>query len=159
MVPRIEHISEKKLIGKCRQMCFAENTTVELWRSFMPHKKEISKGVDSFLYSLEIYPPDFFIEFNPKRTFKKFATIEVSDFENIPDEMSPLILPSGLYAVFIHKGPASEGPATYNYIFTVWLPQSKYILDQRPHFALMGEKYKNNDPDSEEEIWIPVIPK
>jgi AraC family transcriptional regulator len=31
-------------------------------------------------------------------------------------------------------------------------------LDQRPHVEVMGEKYKNNDPDSEEEIWIPIKP-
>jgi AraC family transcriptional regulator len=61
-----------------------------------------------------------------------------------------------MYAVFIHKGPASKGPETYNYIFGTWLPGSDYILDSRPHFALMGEKYKNDDPASEEEIWIPV---
>jgi hypothetical protein len=24
---------------------------------------------------------------------------------------------------------------------------------------LLGEKYKNNDPDSEEEIWIPIRKK
>ena len=35
-------------------------------------------------------------------------------------------------------------------------PKSKYELDKRPHFALMGEEYKNEDPDSEEELWFPI---
>ena len=34
-----------------------------------------------------------------------------------------------------------------------------YTLDDRPHFEILGEKYKNQDPDSEEELWIPIKPK
>ena len=34
-----------------------------------------------------------------------------------------------------------------------------YILDNRPHFEVLGGKYKNNDSNSEEEIWIPVKQK
>jgi AraC family transcriptional regulator len=36
------------------------------------------------------------------------------------------------------------------------LPASGYELDDRPHFEILGERYKNNDPDSEEELWFPV---
>lgn len=43
------------------------------------------------------------------------------------------------------------------YIYGSWLPNStEYARDNRPHFEILGEKYKNNDPESEEEIWIPV---
>jgi AraC family transcriptional regulator len=58
--------------------------------------------------------------------------------------------------VFIHHGPASEAIITYTYIFQTWLPGSEFRLDDRPHFAMMGEKYKDENPNSEEEIWIPV---
>lgn len=34
-----------------------------------------------------------------------------------------------------------------------------YEIDFRPHFEILGEKYKNNDPGSEEEVWIPVRPR
>ncbi|MDP5096829.1 MAG: GyrI-like domain-containing protein [Flavobacterium sp.] len=36
------------------------------------------------------------------------------------------------------------------------MPNSEYQLDNRPHFEILGAKYKNNAPDSEEEIWIPI---
>jgi AraC family transcriptional regulator len=156
MKPRIETLSEKKLTGKRKIMSFAENETFELWKSFMPQKKEILNVIGSDLYSVEVYPPLFFDNFNPAVEFEKWAAIEVTDFQSIPIEMETIILPPGLYAVFIHKGPASSGPKTYQYIFRTWLPGSDFILDNRPHFAVMGPKYKNNDPDSEEEIWIPV---
>jgi AraC family transcriptional regulator len=68
-------------------------------------------------------------------------------------------LPEGLYAVFLHRGPATTGPKTFEYIFQTWLPASEYFLDHRPHFEILGTNYKNDDPDSEEEIWIPVKPK
>ena len=81
---------------------------------------------------------------------------EVTDFDNVPAELETVTVPSGLYAVFTHKGDASTAAKTFEYIFTNWLPNSDYLLDNRPHFEILGEKYKNNDPTSEEEIWIPI---
>jgi AraC family transcriptional regulator len=75
------------------------------------------------------------------------------------NEKKSITLPQGLYAVFVHKGAASEGPKTYQYILGAWLPNSDFKLDNRPHFAIRGEKYKSEDPDSEEELWIPIKAK
>jgi AraC family transcriptional regulator len=156
MEDRIETLNEKKLIGKYMQMSFTENTTFELWSSFMPKRRFIENAVDSNLYSLEVFPENHFDNFNPNDRFQKWAAVEVSDFDHIPSEMNTLIIPSGLYAVFIHKGLQTEGHKTYHSIFTEWLPNSEYEVDDRPHFAIMDEKYKKDNPDSEEEIWIPI---
>jgi AraC family transcriptional regulator len=40
--------------------------------------------------------------------------------------------------------------------FDKWAAVEVMNFDNRPHFAVMGEKYKNEDPDSEEELWIPI---
>ena len=61
-----------------------------------------------------------------------------------------------MYAVFQYKGDQSNAPAFFNAIYSEWLPTSYYELDWRPQFEILGEKYKTNDPNSEEEIWIPV---
>ena len=82
--------------------------------------------------------------------------MEVHGAADCPAGMDLLELPGGLYAIFTHKGPASDAAATYNYIFREWLPVADYMLDQRPHLAVMGEKYKHQDDTSEENIWIPV---
>ena len=74
-------------------------------------------------------------------------------FEKIPEDMESFSLSTGLYAVFEHKGMDT---AIFQQIFTEWLPNAPYILDHRPHFELLGEKYKNGDPNSEEQIWIPI---
>jgi AraC family transcriptional regulator len=157
--PQFRHLEIKTLVGKKLSMSFAANRTFELWRSFMPQLSKIKNRVGLELYSVEIYPQDFFKEFHPTVEFEKWAAVEVTEINSVPPEMEKLIIQSGMYAVFIHRGPASAGPETYNYIFGTWLPGSDYILDNRPHFALMGEKYKNDDPESEEEIWIPVKQK
>lgn len=156
MEAQIKIFTEKKLVGKHIDMSFIENKTFQLWSSFMPRKKDIKNSVDSNLYSLEVFPVGHFDNFEPSNTFQKWAAVEVSDFDHIPKEMETLIIPTGLYAVFIHKGPQSEGHKTYHSIFVEWLPNSDYTIDERPHFAVMDERYKKDDPDSEEEIWIPI---
>lgn len=154
--PRIEHFPGKKLVGERMIMSLANNKTGELWRSFITAKNEINNIVGTDLYSVQTYSTDYFTEFNPAREFEKWATVEVNDFGTIPPGMDTLALPAGLYAVFIHRGAAATGAATFQYIFGTWLPQSVYKLDDRPHFEVLGEKYKNDSPGSEEEIWIPV---
>jgi len=156
MVNRIETLKEKKLIGQYIRMNFIENKTFQLWSSFMPRRKEIKNTVDSDLYSLEVFPVGHFDNFDPNNSFQKWAAVEVSDFNEVPSKMETLVIPSGLYAVFTHKGPQSEGHKTYHSIFVEWLPNSEYTVDERPHFAVMSEKYKKEDPDSEEDIWIPI---
>jgi AraC family transcriptional regulator len=138
------------------KMSFSGNTTSELWRGFMPRLKEISNKTDSSLYSVEIYSEGFFDSFDPDVVFEKWAAAEVSEFAGIPEKMTSLVIPEGTYAVFIYRGLPAEAEGFYRYIFNEWLPSSGYSLDNRPHFAKMGGKYRSNDPASEEEIWIPV---
>jgi AraC family transcriptional regulator len=160
MEPRIEILSEKKLIGKRLTMTFADNKTFELWKSFMPRRKEIVNHLNHELISMQIYDASFdFSHLDLHTKFEKWAAIEVANFDIVPDGMETYVLMGGLYTVFLHKGAASTGPKTFQYIFESWLPNSNYLLDQRPHFEILGEKYKNEDPNSEEEIWIPIKPK
>jgi len=157
MKPRIEQLRETKLIGSRVSMSFANNRTRELWQSFMSGRGEINNAVGRDLYSVEIFhDPSFFRNFNPAMKFEKWAAVKVTDHNSIPDGMESLIIPGGSYAVFHYKGKPSEAQETYRYIYAIWLPASEYTLDDRPHFALMGEKYKGENPDSEEELWIPV---
>jgi AraC family transcriptional regulator len=114
MEPRIATLSEKKFIGKRINTSFARNRTFELWRSFMPRRKEIENIVGTELYSMEVYAPGFFNSFDPTAEFEKWAAVEVVDYENFPSDMQTLTVPTGTYAVFIHKGPASDGPKRTN---------------------------------------------
>ena len=157
ITPRFEFLSEKKLIGKRLKMSLADNKTFQLWQSFMPRRREIQNNINAELISMQVYDePMRFGDF--QQEFEKWAAVEVTDFENIPDEMETFTLESGLYAVFDYKGLNTD-PSIFIHIFGSWLPDSEYVLDNRPHFEILVEKYKNNDPNSEEEIWIPIKPK
>ncbi|MEP6736472.1 MAG: GyrI-like domain-containing protein [Chryseolinea sp.] len=153
---RIEVILERKLVGKRLTMSFAANRTMELWKSFIPHRNQVVNAVGVDLYSIQIYAADYFAHFSPVTTFEKWAAVQVPDFSCIPEGMETFVLPVGKYAVFHYKGSSREGSSTFQYIFKDWLPASGYELDNRPHFELLGLKYKNDDPNSEEEIWIPI---
>ncbi len=157
MRPRIETLTEKKLIWKRLTMSLSNNKTGELWRSFMTRRREISNNLTSEMFSIQVYdkPVDFG---NLNQEFEKWAAVEVSDFGTIPDGMETLKLEGGLYAVFQYKGSSTD-TTIFQFIFGTWLPNSDYLLDSRPHFEILGEKYKNADPNSEEDIWIPIKPK
>ncbi|MBC7587415.1 MAG: GyrI-like domain-containing protein [Chitinophagaceae bacterium] len=160
MQARIETLTERKLIGKRLTMSLANNKTFKLWQSFMPRRKEIKSNLTSELFCMQVYAPLFdFTFYNPNAEFEKWAAIEVANFEHVPNEMETYILTGGLYAVFDYKGLSTD-TKIFQYIFGTWLPNSNnYLLDNRPHFEILGDKYKNNDPNSEEKIWIPIKPK
>jgi AraC family transcriptional regulator len=155
MIPRILHLKEKKLVGKRLTMSFADYKPSELWKSFMPRRKEISNNLTNDLIAMTVYKPTHFRDFKPSNEFEKWATIEVTDFDTVPNEMETFTLNAGLYAVFDYKGLNTDD-SIYHFIYREWIPNSDYALDDRAHFEILGEKYKNNDPTSEEEIWIPI---
>lgn len=136
-------------------MSLVHNLTGMLWATFMPRRKEILNCVSSELYSLQVYPEGYFLNFSPSKEFEKWAAAEVADFTTIPDGMDKLELNGGLYAVFNYKGLSTDH-RIFEYIYGEWIQDSEYQLDFRPHFELLGNKYRNGDPESEEEIWIPV---
>lgn len=158
MNPRIEKLKEKKLIGFNVKMSLTNNKTGQLWGRFGPKIKEIKNRVNEDKISMQIYEPSYYQEFSPNKEFEKWATVEVENFNNIPDEMKSFTLKEGLYAVFNYKGSSSDN-SIFQHIFWKWLPNSPYQVDDRPHFEVLGKEYKNNDPNSEEEIWIPIIEK
>ncbi|MEO1013388.1 MAG: GyrI-like domain-containing protein [Bacteroidota bacterium] len=158
MQSRSEILKPKKLIGLNLKMSLANNLTGQLWGQFGPRIHEIQHRVSEDKISLQIYPPNYYAQFSPSTKFEKWALVEVSSFNNIPEGLQSFKLQGGLYAVFDYKGSSAD-TSIFQYIFSEWLPQSQYVVDDRPHFEVLGPNYKNNDSNSEEEIWIPVREK
>jgi len=160
MTPRIENISDKKMVGMRINLTMAENRekTVQLWRSFGPRKKEIANRLSTDMFSIQIFSNNQVCDdINENTSFEKWAAVEVLDFDQIPSMMETYILAGGLYVVFIHKGTPETFYSTSKYIYNIWLPQSCYEIDnKRAHFDIMGKNYNPNDINSMEEIWIPI---
>ncbi|WP_339703320.1 GyrI-like domain-containing protein [Algoriphagus aquimarinus] len=72
MNPSIKSLTETKLIGKKVRMNFLNNQVQQLWKSFMPRKKEIHNSIDEDLYSVDVYDSlSYFDSFNPATEFDK----------------------------------------------------------------------------------------
>lgn len=155
--PIIITIPQKKLIGQRITMPFNNDQTFKLWSGFMPRRNEIINAVDTSLYSVQVYPEGFLQNFDPSTEFEKWALVEVEGYNSVPESMVTFDLPGGLYAVFHYKGSSDNAAQVFGYILQEWLPKSGYELDARPHFEVLGEKYKTGDVNSEEEIWIPIV--
>ncbi len=155
--PKIVIISEMKMVGNRLTMSLTDNKTSILWKNFMIKRKEIFHNENSDLYSIQIYNPDLdFNDFTPSTSFEKWAAVEVEEIDRIPDKMETLTIPKGEYAVFKYRGLPSNFQKMAEYIFGVWLPNSQYQLDNRPHFEIMKADYNPNDPSAEETVWIPI---
>ena len=108
--------------------------------------------------SMQVFPNGASQVADPEAMFAKWAVVRVQEFESVPAGMKTYDLRGGLYAVFVHNGPATD-LSTFFYIFQDWLPISEYSLDDREHFEALPEGYNALDPNAREEIWIPVRPK
>lgn len=156
--PKICHLKSKTLVGISTKMSIFNNKTAQLWGQFGPKIIKVENKCNSDKISLQIYPDNYFKAFSPTTEFTKWACVEVSSIKNLPENCEQLIVQAGDYAVFNYKG-SSQNTQIFEDIFTKWLPNSEYLIDNRPHFEILGDKYKNNDADSEEEIWIPIKKK
>ncbi len=155
MFLRLERVSERKFLGISLKMSLIDNKTAELWSGFSPMINSIQNRVGEHKVSLQIYPSAaYFLEFDVKTVFTKFALVEVSKFNDT--KFDQIVLSDTLYAVFLHKGEAKNFPITMNYILSKWLPESNYTLSNAPHFEVLDHRYIKEHPDSQEEIWVPI---
>ncbi len=154
MIPKIKTFPTTKFIGKNLSFTYANYRAFELWSRFMPRRKEIQNTIGKELFNIQINPEGF--AFGPNESFVKWAAAAVSSFDLVPDEMGTFEIQEGLYAVFNYKGDQSNAAVFFKAIYTEWLPNSEFDLDARPQFEILGEKYKKDDSNSEEEIWIPI---
>ena len=151
MHPKFITCSEKKIVGMKSSMRHNQyEFIVSLWQGFMPRKKEIRTTRTNALIAVQVYS-----DFNDtEKPFDIWAGVEVSNLDNVPAGMIPFLIEEGDYAVFVHTG--MDAAKTYQRIMSEWLPNSGYEIDDRPHFQIMGDRYKNGSAASEEDFYIPI---
>ncbi len=157
MQPEIIEIEDKKLVGMRLEMSLEADKTRQLFSAFMPRRHEVDHRLNHDVFDLKVYPQNFFTNISLSSIYSKWALVEVSKFDELqlPAGMEAFHLKGGIYAVFDLKKMESQ-PNPFAYIFNKWLPESGNILENRPHFDLLKNIKKKNDPDREEEIWIPI---
>jgi AraC family transcriptional regulator len=123
----------------------------QLWACFNPRVQEIKNivwgdacGVCSMVEGLE------------DGAFEYVAGFEVTQIDDLPNEMVALMVPQQTYAVFEHRGSLESLRNTYEYIHQVWLPQSGHRIANAPELEVYDDKFKDFSPDSVFYIYIPV---
>ncbi|NVO86143.1 GyrI-like domain-containing protein [Hymenobacter sp. P5252] len=158
MQPRLFDAPARRLVGQRLVMSREHDRTAELWRAFMARRWEMEEPIGPNLFSVTQYPSAYFASYSPRTEFCKWAALEVSAAAPVPPNMQVLTVPAGRYAIFDYRG-SSLDPRIFQAILTEWLPASDFLLDNsRPHLEVLGPGYRNADPSSEEEIWLPVRP-
>ncbi len=158
MQPRYETLAPRILIGQQQKMSLVKNSTGALFSSFMPKRKEINQLKDHIVYDLRVYPDGYFESFSPANTFAKWAAVEVEEVKEIPEGMEVFHLVGGDYAVF-RTADGKTDPNIFQYIFGQWMPNSSFQLDDRPHFERLDPKGIKNNPEPDEEYWVPIKPR
>ncbi len=136
---------------------FGENKNQEikkLWDIFLPRQESIKSRINHAISYGICFPVE---GDNNDAAFEYIAAVEVSDFQDIPEEMVGKTIPTRKYAVFIHKGSVNNIPETYQAIYAVWQPKSGYELIKAPDFEYYDERFNPNNPETSElDIYIPV---
>lgn len=155
--PTILKLQETIFIGIDSEMSGYNDHTNSLWSQFMPRRREVKPAIGIELFSLAVYPKDYFKNYDGNITYQKWAAVKSNESALVPSGMKRIIVPEGNYAKFTHRGPLENISQTFQFIFGEWLPKSKYGVDLRPHIAVMDNRYEPYDMNSEEDIFIPII--
>ena len=151
MEPEIVIRPEVKIIGIARQYQEDDLDIETLWSAFRPNVSQIENrvGCNAFGIYEEYQENDTNVEFS------YICSVEVSDFDHVPEGMISRVIPEHLYAVFQHKGAISSLPETLKYIWGSWLPKSRYDYVEKPDFELYAP---GNQPETAEKMLFLHIP-
>tara|TARA_B100000497_G_scaffold128039_1_gene172747 strand:+ start:6334 stop:6807 length:474 start_codon:yes stop_codon:yes gene_type:complete len=150
--PKIIEFEGSLLSGISKSMDLQTFAPAEVWSQFMPRISRVNNRLNDDLISLRSFEGIPLFGPNASPVFVYWGGVE-TEVKN--DGFEHIHIPSGTYAVFHFKGLSSDS-TIWRYIYGEWLPNSSWELDDKPHFERLGPAYKNNHPDSEEEIYIPL---
>jgi len=115
-------LSELKLVG-FRVLCPGDQYENEIPKASLQLSDRISE------ISNVIHPQQqigaFVVENETDNEDGYWICVEVKEYENIPDGMSTLTIPSQRYAVLRHKGPNNEIRDTYEKLHK-WIEENNY---------------------------------
>ena len=155
MAPEIVTRSEIKVVGVARHYQEEDLDIETLWSAFRPNVSQIVNrvGADAF----GIY--EEYQESDTNVGFSYICSVEVADFDHVPEGMIARTIPEHLYAVFQHKGAISFLPETLKYIWGSWLPKSNYDYVEKPDFELYAPGTQPADAEKILFLYIPVVKK
>ena len=153
-------LPETYYLGHKVEMTLENNKTQELFRGFMPLRKQILNKSSEYVLLLHEYNKQTTFEnFTPQTIHTNWALQQVNALELSTSDFLHYTLPSQNYAIFLHSGGVAEFAGSMHYIFSDWFPNSGYEIVQVPHFEKILPVFPPQPETREEEIWIPIKSK
>jgi len=95
---------------------------------------------------------------DPKtQTMEYMCAVEVASFEGLPKDLGRMRVPAVRYAVFRHDDNIAKVRATWDRIFSEWLPSSGLRSANTPDFEVYDERFDPKTGDGGVEIWVGVV--
>lgn len=152
MSPEIIYFQELHAIGLSQMMTVADDQTGILWKEVMPKIK--NNPAWESVYSLQEYPEDYFLEFNPHKPFKKWALVEADFFKTLPEGFESYTIPEGKYARY-YLADRQQGQSFFSRVFTEYLPEAGLELRQAVHFEILPRDWMQQH-DLGEWVYLPI---
>jgi predicted transcriptional regulator YdeE len=148
MTPRMTTCGTFAVLGvACRITRGSESPELfgGIWKAFESRRQEIASMATSTVYFGVNFPTD------DERVTEYVAGMQVPPDTAVPADLEARDVPGGDYAVF--ECPLEAIGATYQHVFTVWLPSAAVRFDPgRAPF----EEYPENTPEQPVRLHIPV---
>lgn len=124
------------------------------WEKFDKRRSEISDRILGCSYAL-IYSSSQNME---DETLTYLSAVEVQKKTQVPSDMQVFELAESNYAVFEIKGFLETCHITTDYIYGIWLPQSKFIRGQGPDIEHFEHKnYNRDNANSFSHYFLPIV--
>jgi AraC family transcriptional regulator len=118
------------------------------WQRFAPYIGNVPGQVGTDAYG---------VRFNSYDSGLDYACgVEVSDFSQLPPDLSRVRVPANRYAVFTHSGHVAAIRSTWYAIWNKWLPKSGHQLADAPDFERYDARFDARSGAGEVEIWVPL---
>lgn len=145
--PKFTELKPLKLVGTTRRYTMADRARIPAqW-------EETLQRLGSLMEDRETFGVCFGFEDD------SFDYMVAITDEGHPDteDLRRMTIPAGRYAVFAHAGDVTEIPATWEAIFSSWVPQSGEELGDGPEIERYEPGYEPTTPGGLA-MWVPLKP-
>lgn len=146
-------LEKSTFLGFPTETSLLEDQTALVFKQLMIWRKDSEEHRAQPVYDIKVYPEAYFSSFNPSRSFTKWAAVLQKDKMQV-EELQSYVVDKGLYLCFTCEGHVSA--QFFQELYSSWLPQSEYELDDRPHFDKLWPDPAQRGAVIKEEIYIPV---
>ncbi|MBL0371068.1 AraC family transcriptional regulator [Rhizobium sp. KVB221] len=149
--PTFEKRTSMLLVGLVQQFQMQNIGAIpSLWEKFNAHHRQIPNVIGTAAYGASL-------SFSDEAGCEYMCGVEVSDFSDVPPELTGRTLPAATYAKFRQPGHITLIRATIGTIWNSWLPKSGYEPhEQAPLIEYYPPKFNSETGAGGFEIWIPV---